>query len=211
MTSRQIGVAHRRYTENPNDCEQSLGFGFSGFVTGLPARFLAPTAAATSATTAASAATTPSATTAAAEAATAAEAAATWRHRPGLVHRKRSAAEAVLVQFGDGILRVLVRRHFNEREAPAAAGLAIFRDTHRRHLASLCEQRCEVVLINVIGKVPDIQFVAHDHSAHQSMLYGNSALGAECSGLAGAGGMRRSAAGRLLPDGVQYIRDLGEL
>src|SRR4026209_1746638 len=33
-----------------------------------------------------------------------------------------------------------------------------------------------------------------------SMLCGNAALGAGCSGLAGAEGLRRSAAGRLLPD-----------
>src|SRR5215813_9322321 len=34
----------------------------------------------------------------------------------------------------------------------------------------------------------------------ESMLCGNAALGAGCSGLAGAQRLRRSAAGRLLPD-----------
>ena len=73
---------------------QSLGFGVAAkFVRGLPARLLASTAAATSATTAASPTTaTAAATTSAAETATAAEAAATRRHGPGFVHRKRSAA-----------------------------------------------------------------------------------------------------------------------
>jgi hypothetical protein len=71
-----------------------LGFGFWD----LPARLLA--SAATTTTAAASAAAT---TTAATESA----AAPTRLHRPRLVHRQRPSAEALFVQLGDRVLRVL--------------------------------------------------------------------------------------------------------
>src|SRR5258705_3775086 len=57
----------------------------------------------------------------AAEAAAAATTEAAYRFRPRPVHRQAPSAHLILIEFGGGLLRLLVGRHFDERESPGAA------------------------------------------------------------------------------------------
>src|SRR5262245_31918754 len=149
----------------------------------LPARLLP---AATATPPAAAAATASTSTTATATTETTA---APRRHRPRFVHGERPASEALLVELRDRILRILLGRHFHEREAASASGLAVPHDANSRHLARLRKQLIQVVFIDVVREIADIQFVAHGHSAHRiDALWKRGALGAGCSGLAGAEG-----------------------
>src|SRR5205823_883008 len=120
-----------------------LGFGTwdLGFTSELPAGFL------TSPATAATATTPAAATPASAESTTTA---ATRLLRPRFVHRQRASTEALLVELRDRILRVLIGRHFHEREAARPAGFAIPHDVHGRDIAGFRKQRGEVVFIGVV-------------------------------------------------------------
>jgi len=140
-----------------------LGIQALGFALDLPARLLPSTTstpAATATTFAAAAATAP-------EPAPASKAAATRDHWPGFVHRERPAPKAMLMELRDGILCILLGCHFYEREAASPASFSVARVTYQRELTGFRKQGSERVLVYVVGKVPDIQFVAHDHSAHR--------------------------------------------
>src|SRR5206468_13053171 len=99
--------------KNPKMPEGTLGFGNWDLGVGiceLPARFLTPSAAATTATA-------PAAATTASTEPAAAVAAAARLLRTRFIDRQRTAAEALLVELCNRILRVLVGGHFDEREA----------------------------------------------------------------------------------------------
>src|SRR5207253_10071859 len=156
----------------------------------LPPRLLAPPPAPTAAATTAAAAPAP------AESA----AAATRLLWPRLVDRQRSPAEALFVELGDRILRILIGRHFHEREAARPAGLAIPHHVHGRDVAGFRKERREIVFIGVVREIANIQFVAHSAlCASDRCSMGNAALGAGCSSFTGAGGCVARLAGRLLP------------
>jgi hypothetical protein len=136
-TGKTVARKHRNHTKNPKAPRRrlgiwNLGFEFWDFALNLPA-WLLP-----SSTTAAPAAAAAPPTAAAPSTAAATEAAATpWRHRPSFVHGERTAAEALLVELRNRILRILVGRHFHECEAASAPGLTVPHDTDGRHRAGL--------------------------------------------------------------------------
>src|SRR5207342_931533 len=101
----------------------AFGPGFTHL--GLPTRL---------ATSAATAATTP----VAAKPAAAAE--ATFRFRAGLVHRQRASAHLELVEFRGSLLRFLVRRHLDEREAAGTARRSVAHHSDGLDVARLTEQ-----------------------------------------------------------------------
>ena len=115
----------------------------------LPARLLPSAAAATAATTTTT-------TTAAAPAEAAPSAARLLRAR--FIDRQRPAAEAMLVQLADGILRVLVGRHFHEGEPARATGFPVERPHDLGGWADLSEVRTQVVFGCLIGQI------AHEQS-----------------------------------------------
>jgi hypothetical protein len=143
--------------KTPWDLE--LGIWDLGF--DLPARLLPATTAAAPATATAAAAST----SATATAATETTAATPWRHRPRFVHGERAAAEALLMELRDRVLRVLLGRHFDKCEAAPTPGVTVPHDADGRHRAGFREQIGQVRFIDVVGEIADIQFVAHGHSA----------------------------------------------
>src|SRR5205085_1907380 len=76
--------------------------------------------------------------TVAAAAAAAAEAA--FGPGPRFVHRQRASAHLVLIEFRRSLLRLLVGRHFDKREAARAAGRGIAHHAYRFHVAGFAEQ-----------------------------------------------------------------------
>src|SRR5205823_3506425 len=98
--------------EKSQDASWRLGIGIwnlgFGITPELPAGFLASPATAATATTPAAA------TPASAESTTTTT---TRLLRPRFVDRQRASAEALLVELRDRILRILIGRHFHEREA----------------------------------------------------------------------------------------------
>src|SRR5688572_29330331 len=112
----------------------------------LPARFPPPAAA-------------PAAATAAAKSATAA--ARAGRHRLGLVDRQVPAAEAVVVQLFDRLLRFLVGGHFDEPEAPRPAGGHVAHDLHALDGAAAGKQLLEILLSRAVREVAHVKFSTH--------------------------------------------------
>ena len=102
---------------------------------------------------------TATATTAAAAATAAAEAA--FRLRPRFVHHQRAAVHLMLVELGDGLLRVVVVSHLDERESARAAGGHVAHHPDVVHLAGPAEQLRQLVLRGRIGKVADVESPAH--------------------------------------------------
>src|SRR5687767_10611775 len=86
-------------------------------ITRLPSRFAAAALAAPAAAETAAAAVDAAAVATPAAVTAATEAARPLRSRPRLVHREITAAEVGVVQLVDRLLRVLVGRHLDEREA----------------------------------------------------------------------------------------------
>src|SRR5690242_9511837 len=91
----------------------------------LPARLAPTTAGVVAAEVAAAAAT---------------EAAASLRLRLRLVDDERPAVHLVLVKFVDGLLRVFIRGHFDEREPARAARRHVTHDADAFDGAGLAEQ-----------------------------------------------------------------------
>src|SRR2546429_378982 len=83
----------------------------------------------------------------------------------GLAHRERPAAERLAVQRVHGGLRLGVRRHLDEGEAPGAAGLAIGHDLDLFNLTTvLLEEGAQLVLVHLVRQVPDVQSLSHSSS-----------------------------------------------
>src|SRR4051812_16567564 len=121
----------------------------------LPARFGSASAAV--------AATAAAAVAAAAEAPpTAVAARAGRRLRARLVHGEVAAAELMVVQLLDRVLRVLVGRHFDEREAAGAAGRLIAHHVDAVDRADRAKQRAEILVVGVVGKVADVELSCHE-------------------------------------------------
>src|SRR5258708_32787213 len=110
------------------------------------------------------AASSPAAVSATAPTATATPAAATesaFRFRSSLVHHERATVHLMLMEFADGLRRILVVHHFDEREAAGAAGRHVPHHPDVVHLAGAAEQLRELVFRGRIGEVPDIDSPAH--------------------------------------------------
>src|SRR3954468_10127387 len=120
----------------------------------LPARF--------GATSAAVAATAAAAVAAAAEATTAVAARAGRRLRARLVHGEVAAAELMVVQLLDRVLRVFVGRHFDERETAGPAGRLVAHHVDAVDGADRAKQRAEILVVSVVGKVADVELSCHE-------------------------------------------------
>jgi hypothetical protein len=132
----------------------------------LPAGFAATATAAGTARLPATAATTagaPAATTATEGSATATARAAVG-FGTGFVHIQCASVQGVAIEGGDGLIRLALILHFNERETTGTSGLAIGHDSGTVHLAVLFEEAADALL----GCV-EIQ-VAYEYVLHSSLL-----------------------------------------
>src|SRR5688572_1464216 len=120
---------------------------FAGF---LPARLAALTA------------------TAATRAEAAATATAARRHRARLVNRQAAPAVLVLVQFVDGALRAFRIAHLDEGESTRLPRRAVANEIDGAHRAHGFEQRLEIGLGSLIGKVTDVKLGAHALLLHRN-------------------------------------------
>src|SRR5829696_3573373 len=64
--------------------------------------------------------------------------------RAGLVHYERASIHLLFMELGDGLLRVIVGRHFDERESAGAAGRHVPHYPDVVHLARTAEQLGEL-------------------------------------------------------------------
>jgi hypothetical protein len=124
----------------------------------LPTGLAAP-AAATAPATAPTAATT--ATAAVAES-SAAKPAPTRRLGTRLVHGQRAAPKLSLVQLINGLLRIVIVRHLDERKATRAPGCHVTHDTDRVDGSNSTEQLLQLSLSGLVRKVTHKQPATHD-------------------------------------------------
>src|SRR5437879_10731102 len=76
---------------------------------------------------------------------------------PSLAHGEGAAPERLAVEGVDRRLRLGVRRHLDEGEAPGAAGLAIGHDLDLLDLTPvLLEEGPKLVLIHLVREVPNV-------------------------------------------------------
>src|ERR1035438_2705331 len=133
----------------------------------LPAWFAATaTAAGTTARFSATAATTagaPAATTSAEGSATAAGRTAVG-FGTGLVHIQCASVQGVAIQGGNGLIRLALILHFDERETTGTSGLTIGHDSGTIHLAVAFEEAADALF----GCV-EIQ-VAYEYVLHSNLL-----------------------------------------
>src|SRR5262249_61858408 len=78
-----------------------------------------------------------------------------------LINGQCAAAETLLMELSNGVLRILIRRHFDERESTRTSSFTIAHDIHGRDVSSLRKQRGEVVFVGVVGEIADVEFVTH--------------------------------------------------
>src|SRR4030095_11485199 len=78
-----------------------------------------------------------------------------------LVDRQPPSAELLIVQLRDGVLRIVIRRHLDERETARAAGVAIAHDFDSFEMARLGEQILKILLIRIVRNVADVEFSTH--------------------------------------------------
>src|SRR3954465_10982692 len=145
-----------------------LAFGIDAPKALLPARL--PLSAATAVTAAPTTAAVASASTAAAiiAAATAASPSATsaatdpaFGFRPGFVHDERATLHLVLVELGNGLLRVVVVRHLDEGEAARATRCHVPHHPDVVDFAGPAKQLGELIFGGRVGEVPDVESPAH--------------------------------------------------
>ena len=74
-----------------------------------------------------------------------------------LVDRQRAAAEIVLVELRNRLLRFLVGSHLDKREAARASGGHIAHDAHGLHIAGLTEQLLQLGFADCVGEIADVQ------------------------------------------------------
>src|SRR2546430_5676717 len=84
---------------------------------------------------------------------------------PSPAHCEGGAPERLAVEGVDRRLRLGVRRHLDEGEAPGAAGLAIGHDLDLLDLTPvLLEEGPKLVLIHLVREVPNVQSLSHSSS-----------------------------------------------
>jgi|ERR1035441_3237259 hypothetical protein len=134
----------------------------------LPARFAAAASAASSTAgfpaTAATTAGAPAATTTATEGSATAAARSAVGFGTGLVHIQCASVQGVAIEGGNGLIRLALILHFDERETTGTSGLTIGHDSGTVHLAMLFEEAADALL----GCV-EIQ-VAYEYVLHSNLL-----------------------------------------
>src|SRR5581483_3476963 len=88
-------------------------------------------------------------------------AAAARRFGARFVDGETASAEFVAVERVDRFLGVFMRAHFHEAEAARAAGRLIAHDRDGLHAAGLREQLLQFRFVDLIRKIPNIQFLTH--------------------------------------------------
>ena len=83
------------------------------------------------------------------------------RLRTRFVHGEVAAAVVVVVQRGDRLLRVLVGRHLDEREAARAAGGHVAHHVDAFHRAGAGKQLLEVLFDGLVRQVADVELSSH--------------------------------------------------
>src|SRR5512143_3906866 len=79
----------------------------------------------------------------------------------GLVDGQGSLHEVLAVEHRDRLLRLLVRAHLDEAEAPRLAGIGVRDDLYRRYSAGLPKQFLEVLIRCLERQVPHVKLCAH--------------------------------------------------
>src|SRR4051812_42018348 len=100
----------------------------------------------------------------AAVAAAAAESARALRLGARFVDGQTAAAQLIVVQLGDRLLRLFIRAHFHERKAARAPGCHVAHHLHRFHGAGAGEQILQIVLPGFVRKVSHVKSATHLYS-----------------------------------------------
>src|SRR3954469_4924737 len=102
----------------------------------------------------------------AAVAAAAAESARALRLGARFVDGQPAAAQLVVVQLGDRLLRLVVRAHLHERETARAPGRHVAHHLHRFHGAGAGEQILQIGLAGFVRKIAHVKSATHlSHSS----------------------------------------------
>jgi hypothetical protein len=79
------------------------------------------------------------------------------RHlRPRFVHGQPSSTKLSIVQFRNGLLRVVITGHFDEGKAARTTGISIAHDGNRFDSARLSEELLQVLFVGFVGDVSDV-------------------------------------------------------
>src|SRR6185295_5527329 len=98
--------------------------------------------------------------------AAAAESARSFRLRTRLVDRQAAAAQLIVVQLGNGLLRLFVRAHLHEREPARPARGHVAHHLHRFDGAGAGEQVLQVVFAGLVRKISHVKSATHlSHSS----------------------------------------------
>src|SRR5262245_51291942 len=81
--------------------------------------------------------------------------------RPSLVDGQPAAFNLLLVQGGDGCLRLLVTAHLDKAEAFRAACRPVRNDLGRLDRAVRLEHVLQIAVGNAVGQISDVQLLAH--------------------------------------------------
>ena len=88
----------------------------------------------------------------------------------GHVHAQRTALEVLAVELADGLLRLLLVRELDEREAARPAGGAIDRNGDVDDVAGCSEDALQLMLGRVVGKVPHEDSAGDDDAPYGRWL-----------------------------------------
>jgi hypothetical protein len=92
---------------------------------------------------------------------TAATAAGTRLTRPGFVDRQSAAIVILIVQIPDCLLGLGVGVHLDESESLATPCVTVGDDLGTLNGAELRKELLKIRIIDLVGQVPDVQFLAH--------------------------------------------------
>jgi hypothetical protein len=81
--------------------------------------------------------------------------------RTRLVNGESSPAELIVIERGDGILRIFVRGHLDEREAARLAGGLVAHHIDGVDRPGASEERPEVLFGRLKRQVSDVKFSSH--------------------------------------------------
>jgi hypothetical protein len=83
------------------------------------------------------------------------------RLRTGFIHRHATTHELGLVQLRDGLLRLFISAHLDERETTGTASGHVAHHAHGIHGANPAEELFQLAFRDVIRKISDKQLTTH--------------------------------------------------
>lgn len=162
----------------------------------LPALPTSATVATTAAIATATAATTAAVTTAATAAVTAATTAtATGSLGTRFGDVQRTSVHHLIVQLLDGCFRFRVGSHFHEPEAFGTARVTVHDHFCGFYRTGLSKVLLKTAIGSGIGKVPHVQFLAHDYTPNEGPFAGESG--------------RTEVSDKLMANGFQFLSPCG--